>query len=279
MKPSRNVKELYGLSGRVVIITGGAGLLGSFHAEAIAEAGGYPVLADINAERCDTVAAGLSQRYGIKVVGLHTDVTDKIQVEAMMRQVLDEFGRVDVLINNAANNPKVEDTSATGWSRLESFPLEQWNRDLAVGLTGAFLCSQVLGTYMSVHGGGVILNIASTMAIAAPDQRIYIKPGLPPEEQMAKPVSYPPIKAGLLGLTSYLATYWAEKNVRVNAISPGGVYDGQTEPFLSSYTNRVPMRRMAQKGEYKGAILFLCSDASSYMTGANLVIDGGLTCW
>ena len=279
MNPSRNVKELYDLSGRVAIITGGAGLLGPFHAEAIAEAGGHPVLADINAERCDAVAAELSQRYDIKVLGLHTDVTDKAQVEAMLQRVLDEFGRVDILINNAANNPKVEDTSTTNWSRLENFPLEQWNEDLAVGLTGAFLCSQVVGSYMAAHGGGVILNIASTMAIAAPDQRIYIKPGLQPEQQKAKPVSYPAVKAGLLGLTIYLATYWAEKDVRVNAISPGGVYDGQTEPFLSNYTNRVPMGRMADRDEYKGAILFLCSDASSYMTGANLVIDGGLTCW
>jgi NAD(P)-dependent dehydrogenase (short-subunit alcohol dehydrogenase family) len=279
MNPSRNVKELYDLSGRVAIITGGAGLLGQFHAEAIAEAGGYPVLADVDAERCDAAAGELGQRYGTSVLGLHTDVTAKPQVEAMLEYVLNEFGRVDILINNAANNPKVEDTSTTKWSSLENFPLEQWNDDLAVGLTGAFLCSQAVGGYMAAHRGGVILNVASTMAIAAPDQRIYIKPGLSPEEQMVKPVSYPPIKAGLLGLTIYLATYWAEKNVRVNAISPGGVYDGQIDPFLFNYTNRVPMGRMADKDEYKGAILFLCSDASSYMTGANLVIDGGLTCW
>lgn len=279
MNPSQNVKDLYDLSGRVAVITGGSGLLGPFHAEAIAEAGGYPVLADINADRCAATASKLSQRYGIKVLGLHADVTDKDQVGAVLKRVLDEFGRVDILINNAANNPKVEDTSTTNWSMFENFPLEQWNKDLAVGLTGAFLGSQVVGGYMAAHGGGVILNIASTMSIAAPDQRIYIKPGLPPEAQMVKPVSYSPIKAGLLGLTIYLATYWAEKNVRVNAISPGGVYDGQMEPFLSNYTKRVPMGRMANKAEYKGAILFLCSDAASYMTGANLVIDGGLTCW
>lgn len=279
MNSSHNVKELYDLSERVAIITGGAGLLGRFHAEAIAEAGGYPVLADINAERCDAVAAELSLLYNTKILGLHTNVTNKTEVEAMLGYVLNEFGRVDILINNAANNPKVEDTSTTNWSRLENFPLEQWNEDLAVGLTGAFLCSQVVGSYMASHGGGVILNISSAMAIAAPDQRIYIKPGLSQEEQMVKPVSYPAVKAGLLGLTIYLATYWAKDNVRVNAISPGGVYDRQTDPFLSNYTNRVPMGRMANKDEYKGAILFLCSDASSYMTGANLVIDGGLTCW
>lgn len=279
MNSSRNVKELYDLSGRVAIITGGAGLLGPFHAEAIAEAGGYPVLADINAERCDAVAAELSQRYNTNVLGLHTDVTDKSQVEAMLKRILDEFGRIDILINNAARDPKVEDTSTTSWSRLENFLLEQWNEDVAVGLTGAFLCSQVIGGYMAAHSGGVILNVAAAMAIAAPDQRVYIKPGLPPEEQMVKPVSYPAVKAGLLGLTIFLATYWAKDNVRVNALLPGGVYDGQTDPFLSNYTNRVPMGRMANKDEYKGAILFLCSDASSYMTGANLVVDGGLTCW
>lgn len=279
MQSSRNVLDLFNLKGRVAIITGGAGLLGTYHAEAIAEAGGYPVLADMNGKKCSAVAVKLSRRYGIKVLGLKVDITRENQVKKMLKYVLDEFGRVDILINNAANNPKVEDEDKSKFSDLENFPLNQWNDDLDVGLTGAFLCSKILGSYMAANRRGVIVNIASTMAIAAPDQRIYIDPKLPEAKQIKKPVSYPPVKAGLLGLTIYLATYWADKNIRVNAISLGGVYNRHKEPFLSKYTNRVPMGRMANKDEYKGAILFLCSDASSYMTGANLVVDGGLTCW
>ncbi len=201
------------------------------------------------------------------------------QVQRLLDEVVNRFGRIDILINNAANNPKVESPDSIQWTRFETFPLDRWNDDLSVGLTGVFLCSQLIGGYMAQHGGGVIVNIASTMAIAAPDQRIYIRPDLPDGQQMVKPPSYPAIKAGVVGLTLYLATYWASSGVRVNAISPGGVYDGQDELFVRNYSNRVPMGRMAEADEYKGAILFLCSDASSYMTGANLVVDGGLTCW
>lgn len=276
---SQDVRGLYDLTDRVAIITGGGGLLGRRHAEAIAEAGGFPVIVDSNLDRCNQGVRHIEELYGKQALGALTDVTIKDQVERLLDHVLKRFGRIDILVNNAANNPKVESPDSAQWSRFETFSLERWNADLSVGLTGVFLCSQVIGSHMAKHGGGVIVNIASTMAIAAPDQRIYRRPDLPDDRQMVKPPSYPAIKAGVIGLTLYLATYWAASGVRVNAISPGGVYDGQDELFVRNYTNRVPLGRMARPDEYKGAILFLCSDASSYMTGANLVVDGGLTCW
>ena len=165
------------------------------------------------------------------------------------------------------------------WSRLERFSLEQWQADIAVGLTGAFLCSQIIGTEMARRGNGVILNIASDLAIIAPDQRIYRRPDLAEDQQPVKTCSYSVVKTGLIGLTRYLATYWADKGVRVNAISLGGVYNGQPDEFVQRLTELVPMRRMADVDEYQGSIVFLCSDASSYMTGANVVVDGGRTVW
>ena len=156
---------------------------------------------------------------------------------------------------------------------------DYWDGDVAVGLTGAFLCAQVFGYHLATHGGGVILNVASDLAVIAPDQRIYRQHGLPPEGQAVKPVTYSVVKAGLVGLTKYLATYWAEQSVRVNAVSPGGVFNGQGEDFVEKLTNLIPMGRMASKDEYKATIVYLLSDASSYVTGINLVADGGRTCW
>ena len=282
----KSVKDVFDLSGRVAVITGGAGLLGVKHAEAIAEAGGRPVLADIDAGRAASAARAISEKYGVggtqtECIGAAVDITSRSSIEALLQTVLDRFGRIDILINNAANNPKVEKTSdvVQEWSRFENFPLPVWERDLMVGLTGAFLCCQVIGTEMAARGGGVILNIASDLAVIAPDQRIYRKPGLPEEQQPVKPVTYSVVKSGLLGLTRYLSTYWAGQNVRVNALSPGGVYNGQPDEFVQKLTNLIPMGRMAHVDEYKGAVLFLVSDASSYMTGSNLVIEGGRTAW
>ena len=192
-------------------------------------------------------------------------------------QILGKFGRIDILINNAANNPKVEDGNTT-WSRLENFPLDLWEADIRVGLTGAFLCSRFFGAEMAKRKSGVILNVASDLALIAPDQRLYRVDGLPEDQQPVKPVTYSVVKTALIGLTRYLATYWSSANIRVNAISPGGVFNNQSDVFLSRLKQLIPMERMANRDEYQGAILFLCSDASSYMTGANLVIDGGRTC-
>jgi NAD(P)-dependent dehydrogenase (short-subunit alcohol dehydrogenase family) len=270
--------ELFDLTDRVAVITGGTGLLGQRHAEAIAGAGGIPVLADIETGRVEQGTSGFVHRFGNRATASSVDVTDPGSVESLVQHVLDRYGRVDILINNAANNPKVE-AGSEAFSRLENMPLEQWDADLSVGLTGAFLCSRLVGTEMARRGGGVIVNVASDLALIAPDQRLYAMPGLPADRQPVKPVTYSVVKSGLLGLTRYLATYWAESNVRVNAISPGGIFQDQPEDFVQRVSNLIPLGRMARVDEYEGAILFLCSDASSYMTGANLVVDGGRTAW
>jgi NAD(P)-dependent dehydrogenase (short-subunit alcohol dehydrogenase family) len=280
---TNRAQALFDLTGRVAVITGGAGMLGAQHADIIAAAGGSPVLLDLPLAKPETAAAAITKKYGVDAAGFATDITQLAEVEKVRDKLLERFGRVDILINNAANNPKVESdgagSSPKGWSRLENFPLETWNDDLRVGLTGSFLCSRVFGSEMAKRGKGVILNIASDLAVIAPDQRLYRQPGFAEDEQPVKPVTYSVVKTGLIGLTRYLATYWATSGVRVNAISPGGVFNHQPEAFLAELQQRIPLARMAGVDEYQGAILFLCSDASSYMTGANLVVDGGRTCW
>lgn len=273
------INELFDLSGKVAIITGGAGMLGVMHAEAIAEAGGYPILADIDETSAIREAKKITDKYGVACLGIKVDITNKDEVQILCDIVLQKLGHIDILINNAANDPRVKANEDSAWSRFENFPVELWNQDIAVGLTGAFLCSQVIGSEMASRGGGVILNISSDLGVIAPDQRIYFKQGLPAEKQPVKPVSYSVVKSALIGLTKYLATYWADKNIRVNAICPGGVQTDQPDDFVAKLSNLIPLRRMARKDEYKGAILFLVSDASSYMTGATLIIDGGRSCW
>lgn len=272
-------KNLFDLTGRVAIITGGMGLLGQQHAEAIANAGGIPVLADIRVETVDPRSRAWKERFGESACAIKADITQPKSVKSLLAEILERFERVDILINNAANNPKMEETAEVEFSRLENFPLKQWESDLSVGLTGAFLCSQIIGSEMAKRKRGVIVNVASDLAVIAPDQRLYRKEGLPNDQQPVKPVTYSVVKTGLVGLTRYLATYWAEAGIRVNAISPGGVYNNQPEEFVRRLGNLIPLGRMANMDEYQAAILFLCSDASSYMTGTNLVIDGGRSSW
>ena len=273
------VKDLFDLGGRVAVITGGTGLLGLQHAEAIARAGGIPVLADIRVNTVDPASPAWKERFGEQACAVQTDITDPESVKGLLAVVLAKFGRIDILVNNAANNPKMENKADVEFSRLEYFPIEQWDADLNVGLKGAFLCSQVIGSEMASRKQGVIVNVASDLAVIAPDQRLYRKPGLSEDKQPVKPVTYSVVKTGLIGLTRYLATYWADSGIRVNAISPGGVYNNQPEDFVARLTGLIPLGRMANANEYQAAILFLCSDASSYMTGTNLVVDGGRSCW
>lgn len=271
--------NIFTLANRVAIITGGAGLLGQKHAEVIAKAGGRPVLVDLSSARPEEKAGTIAKEYDVDALGCIADITKPDQVRSLLNTILTRFGRIDILINNAANNPKVEEPTGTAWSRLENFPMDVWEADLSVGLTGAFICSQIIGSEMARSRHGVIVNVASDLAVIAPDQRLYRQEGLPDERQPVKPVTYSVVKSGLIGLTRYLATYWAEQGVRVNAISPGGVYNNQPEAFVQKLANLIPLGRMANIDEYQGAILFLCSDASSYMTGFNLVLDGGRSCW
>lgn len=268
----------YNLKNKVAIITGGGGLLGKMHAEAIAEAGGIPVIVDINKNASDKVSKFLKEKLGADSLSVKTDITKKDQLIELRRKILKKYSKIDILINNAANNPKVKKKGLIQ-ERFEKFTLDMWYKDIAVGLTGAFLCSQIFGETMAKNGSGVILNISSDLGIIAPDQRIYTKKGVPEEKQPVKPVTYSVIKHGLIGLTRYMATYWCNKGIRVNALCPGGIYNNQPEEFVKKLTNLIPMGRMAEPDDYKGAVQFLCSDASSYMTGSVVVIDGGRTCW
>jgi NAD(P)-dependent dehydrogenase (short-subunit alcohol dehydrogenase family) len=271
--------QKFRIDGKIAIITGGAGLLGVQHSDAIAEAGGIPILWDINEEIAVKHGERIKRTFNVPSMGMNVDITDPDSVKAGLDKILSVFNHIDILINNATNDPKVEKAQADNWSRFENYNIEMWNKDISVGLTGAFLCSQTVGTYMAKSRGGVILNIASDLGVIAPDQRIYEKKNLLEHQQPAKPVTYSIIKHGIIGLTKYLATYWADKNVRANALSPGGVYTNQDDEFVSILTNHIPMKRMARNDEYKAAVVFLVSEASSYMTGANLIIDGGRTCW
>jgi NAD(P)-dependent dehydrogenase (short-subunit alcohol dehydrogenase family) len=270
----------FDLRGRVALVTGGSGLLGSQHARALAEIGASVVIADIDIERAEAEAAKICAEFPQgQAMALRLDVTSPASVAAGLDTVLQALGGIHVLVNNAAVDPKVTQDGVVETSRLEHFPLEQWQFQIGVGLTGAFLCSQVFGSWMASHGGGTILNIASDLAVFAPDQRLYRKPGLPPDRQPVKPVTYPVIKTALIGLTRYLATYWNESGIRVNALSPGGVFNGQGDEFVARLSQLIPLGRMARADEYRAAIQFLCSDASSYMTGQNVVMDGGRSIW
>ena len=270
---------LFDLTGRVAVITGGGGLLGPRHAAAIARHGGIPVLVDLRPEAADRCAREIATKYGLPACALGADITDPDAVRGLLAEILSRYGRLDILVNNAANNPKVEAPGEKAWSQVESFPLSQWNADIAVGLTGSFLCCQVMGAEMARRGRGAIVNIASYLGILAPEPRLYRKDGLPDDEQPVKPISYTVVKSAIFGLTRYLAAYWGERGVRVNALTPGGVYNGQDEQFVKKLSQRIPMGRMAEPDEFEGAIVFLASDAASYVTGANVVVDGGRVCW
>jgi len=268
--------DRFSLAGRVVAITGGAGLLGGEHAHAVAEAGATPALLDVDGE----AAQRRAEEVGRGAFGLAADVTDEASLRTARDAIVGRTGRIDCLINNAARNPKVEGSGLAASTRLEQMPLTEWQRDLDVGLTGAFLCARVLGGRIAAAGdGGAIVNVASDLALISPDQRLYRVEGLPEDEQPVKPLTYSVVKAGLVGMTRWLATYWADRGVRVNAISPGGVEAGQPDEFQVRLAERIPLGRMARRDEYRAAIVFLLSDASSYMTGHNMVMDGGRTVW
>lgn len=282
---AQNMKKAFGkfdLTGRTALITGGAGLLGMEHAAALLESGATVVLTDVNAAALSTARESLSWEIDpSRILTCVMDVSRLNAIQAVAKELAADGLRIDILVNNAAIDPKVKgDLGVLETSRLENFPVEQWDLQVAVGLTGAFLCSQVFGSAMAADGkGGVILNIASDLSVFSPDQRLYRKNGVAEDLQPVKPVTYSVIKAGLVGLTRYLATYWADRGVRSNALSPGGVFNGQSEEFVLRLTSLIPLGRMANSGEYRAAVQFLCSDASAYLNGQNIVMDGGRSVW
>ena len=262
------------LDKKVCIVTGALGLLGRELARGFLEAGAHVVLTDLDHFACIDRAHSL----GDGALGHGADITRPEALATLHAAVLDRFGRVDVLVNNAAINDRFESPSAAAReSQMEHYPLELWRRSLEVNVTGMFLCCQTFGSHMAAHGGGSIINVASTYGIVAPDQALYKRPdGTQP---FYKSPAYPTTKAAVLGFTRYLAAYWGRAGVRVNALSPGGIENGQERYFVEAYAARTPLGRMATPHDYTGAAVFLASDASAYMTGANLVVDGGFTAW
>jgi len=270
-----HVMERFNLDGRVAVVTGGAGLLGSGFCRTLADAGAAVVVADKNKNEAEKLAAEISQTG--KALVVEVDVTQAESVRAMAAAAKDAFGRLDVLVCSAALDPKFDPHLGGSYEQdFEHYPLESWRQALDVNLSGAFLSAQAAAPLMLEQGGGVMVMIASIYGMAGPDQRIYRHPEKP---RQFKPADYSASKAGLLGLTRYLAAYYAGRNIRVNALSPGGVFNDHDDFFNKEYSARTMLGRMADKDEMNAALLFLASDASSYMTGANLVVDGGWTAW
>jgi NAD(P)-dependent dehydrogenase (short-subunit alcohol dehydrogenase family) len=271
-----NVLERFDLKGKSAIVTGGAGLLGKEFCRTLAQAGAQVVVADLDFSAARSVADDL-MREGLTAMPVGVDVTDPESVQAMLKGTLDACHRLDVLVNSAALDPKFDDSQLDKHSsKFEDYPLEAWKQALDVNLTGMFLCCQAAARQMLAQQRGVIINICSIYGLVGPDQRLYQFPG---QATQYKPAFYSVTKAGVLGLTHYLATYFAGQNIRVNALTPGGVYNNHEEAFVQNYSARAVLGRMAQRDEMNGALLFLASDASSYMTGANLIVDGGWTAW
>ena len=274
------LENIFRLDEKVIVITGAAGLLGKKHAEAIACYGGIPILIDIDQNKLDIVVNEINENYQINCKGYVVDITVEEQIKENITELIKDYGKVDGLINNAANNPKIEKKNDIEFSRLENFSEHTWNNDIDVGLKGAFLCSKYYGNEISNNpNGGSIVNISSDLGLIAPDQDLYMEEDLPKNKQPVKPVTYSIVKSGIIGLTRYLATYWPKSKVRCNALCPGGIENNQSEEFLNKISKKIPMGRLAKAEEYQGTIIWLLSDASSYLNGAIISVDGGRTVW
>lgn len=266
--------DIFSLDNKVAVVTGALGLIGRNHCKALSEAGAYIVVCDLNENECNKFARSFKH----KSIGIGADITDKDSIIMANDSILQEFGRLDILVNNAAINDMFENPQAAAkQSMFENYPLDMWQRSIDVNVTGMFLCSQIFGSVMAERGCGSIINIASTYGIVAPDQSLYKKRD--GTQTFFKSPAYPVTKGAVISFTKFLASYWGGKGVRVNTLTPGGVENNQEEYFINNYSNKTPLGRMAQPSDFKGALIFLASDASNYMTGANLVVDGGWTTW
>ena len=269
-------QQLFDLTGKVAIVTGGAGILGNRFCHGLAEMGAKIVVADLEESVCRNLAKELEKTYQIPAWGVACNVSSPESVKRMVQQVMEKFGEIHILHNNAAS--KSENLEAF-FAPFEEYSLEEWRKIMSVNLDGIFLVAQAVGKQMVVQGkGGSIIQTASIYGIMAPDPRIY-EGSLYLNHQINTPAVYSASKAGVVGLTKYLATYWADQGIRVNTLTPGGVESGQNETFQEKYSARIPMGRMAQRDEMVCALIYLASDASSYVTGQNIIVDGGLSAW
>jgi len=277
--------DLFRIDGRVALVTGGAGLLGRRYCEALVQAGARVIVGDLDGARAEALAAELNTAGAHNAMGTVLDVTQPDSVRKAIELGASQFKTLDILVNNAALTVRGGSerlTPADYFAPFEDYKLDVWNQALQTNLTGMLLCAQAAGRQMLRQDppGGVIVNVSSTYGVVAPDQRLYDGVKSPyADTPFNTPVSYAVTKTAVLGLTRYLATYWGGKNIRVNSLTPHGVFDNHDESFVRNFVYRSPMGRMARNDEYRGALLFLVSDASSYMTGANLIVDGGWTAW
>ncbi len=276
-----SIENLFSLKSKIAVVTGAVGLIGKHHCHALSEAGANVIVCDIDKNKCEQFAGELKT----KSIGIAADITNPESVKNLKENILTHFGKIDILVNNAAINDMFVTRDSFGenpsmaaeLSKFENYPLDMWQKSLNVNITGTFLCSQILGSEMAKAGSGSIINIASTYGIVAPDQSIYKQKN--GSQNFYKSAAYPVTKGAVISFTKFLAAYWGNQGVRVNSLSPGGVENNQDDYFIENYSAKTMLGRMAKPTDYKGAILFLASDASEYMTGANLIVDGGWTAW
>ncbi|OXM83048.1 SDR family oxidoreductase [Paenibacillus rigui] len=265
----------HNLSNKIAVVTGGTGLLGKLYCRTLAQAGARVIVADLCPEQCQALASEINQQLNSSLaIGMAVDLSDETSICSWAKQIKEQYNGVDIIVNNAACK------SPHFFAPLESFPLDDWNQVMSVNVTAMFLVIRELGPSMVAKGKGAIVNISSIYGLVGPDQRIY--EGSWHDELQCSintPLVYSVTKGAVISLTRYLATYWGPKGVRVNTLTPGGVFSGQNDLFHEKYSFRVPLGRMAQADEMSSALLFLVSDASSYVNGHNLVVDGGWTAW
>lgn len=273
---SVNYFERFSLKGKHAIVTGGAGILGRHFCYSLADAGARVAVVDINLEEATKIAREITNEYKTHAKAFFCDLTSEKSVKQMVQAVVDEFGEINILHNNAAG--KSRDLNAF-FAPFEDYDLDQWKEIMSTNLDSMFLVAKHVGKVMKEQGkGGSIIQTSSIYGVMGPDNRIY-EGSYYLDRQINTPAIYTASKAGVVGLTKYLATYWAKDGIRVNTITPGGVESGQNDTFKQNYSNRIPLGRMAQPEEMVGALIYLASEASSYVTGQNILIDGGLSAW
>ena len=269
--------NIFNLNNYGYIVTGGLGFLGKEHCKAIAAFGGQPIAIDLNIKDSDSLKDEIFEKYKINLITYESDITNENDLKYICKDI-EKKVLLKGLVNNAARNPQVKKDGLIDNSRIENFSLEEWNKDLNIGLTGSFLATKIFGDFMNKNKGGSIVNISSDLGLISPKQSLYTRKGVDSKNQPVKPITYSVVKTGLIGMTRYTSTYWPKK-VRCNCLCPGGVFNNQSEEFLEKVNSEIPLSRLANKDEYAGILIYLLSSASSYMNGAILSIDGGRTTW